>query len=66
MKFIRKLINSKKTYTIVDIGTYKIRCNIVEISKDSIKILGYGEKKQEPGDFYFGELQNLENIAKNL
>lgn len=66
MRFITKIIQAKKVFTIVDIGTYKIRCNIVEIEKEKVTILGYGEKKQEPGDFYFGEIQNIENVSKNL
>lgn len=53
-------------FTIVDIGTYKIRCNIIEIEKENVTILGYGEKKQEPWDFYFWEIKNIDNVSKNL
>ena len=66
MRFIKKLIQTKKIFTIVDIGTYKIRCNIVEIERDSVTILWYGEKKQEPWDFYFWEIQDIDNVSRNL
>lgn len=66
MRFITKLINSKKIFTIVDIWTYKIRCNIIEIEKNNVTILGYGEKKQEPSDFEFSEIINIDNVSKNL
>ncbi len=66
MRFITKLINSKKIFTIVDIWTYKIRCNIIEIEKNNVTILGYGEKKQEPSDFEWSEIINIDNVSKNL
>ncbi len=66
VRFIKHIIQTKKTFTIVDIGTYKIRCNIIEIEKENVTILGYGEKKQEPWDFYFGEIKDIDNVSKNL
>lgn len=66
MRFIKNIIQTKKIFTIVDIWTYKIRCNIVEIEKEKVTILWYGEKKQEPWDFYFGEIQDIDSVSKNL
>ncbi len=66
MRFIKNILQNEKKFIFVDIWTYKIRCCVVLIKKNEIHILWYGERKQEPSDFYFGEIQDTHSISNNL
>ena len=66
MRFIQKIIDTKKTHVLMDIWVYKIRVAVLEISRTSSTIIAYAEKKQEPDDFEHGKITNFENVSQNI
>ncbi|MDQ7009134.1 MAG: hypothetical protein Q9M94_02485 [Candidatus Gracilibacteria bacterium] len=59
-------INQNKIYTIVNVGSYKVRVAICSFSFSGIKILGYGEKRQSRLDIVNNEINNLSGLCYTI
>jgi tRNA 2-selenouridine synthase SelU len=56
----KKLSNNKDIIAIVDVGSYKTRVAICDFSDESIKLLGFAEKRQSTFDVINNQIKNLE------
>ena len=61
---VRELYNKK--FTLIDVGSYKIRSLTWKLDIEEIDIIGYGEKRQEEDNFVWGEIENFKEVQENI
>jgi cell division ATPase FtsA len=57
---------SVKTFSLLDIWTYKIRTVTCKFFDDGIGIIGYNEKRQEEDSFFLWEAKDIQSICDNV
>jgi len=65
MNFITKKIPSQNI-GIIDIGSHKIRAWICSFENKELKLIGYGEKRQNIWDMTGPEIHNIEGVCKSV
>lgn len=61
---VRELYNKK--FSILDIGSYKIRSLTWKLDIEEIDILWYSEKRQEEDNFFLWEIENFKEVQENI
>lgn len=61
---VRELYNKK--FSVLDIGSYKIRCLSWKLEIDDIDVIWYAEKRQEEETFFSWEVENIKELKENI
>lgn len=65
MNFITKILD-KKTFSVIDIWSYKVKTLICELKNWEISVLWYWEKRQEITDVIHWEIWNIEWVCNTI
>lgn len=65
MTFKKQWLYSR-CFSLVDIGSFKVRAISGKLQGNSIHILGFGEKRQDQESFFLWEMYDVETITENI